>query len=321
MLAPTAAEAASLLDSVMRQAMLGAVGSDREPGCGALVPTSRWMPTSHGPPVIARSVAVESPRVVGSLHMAEGRTRLDHLWWGQTLEGRAQALAAIFAIDLLVLVVSEHVLAMAIVTRPDRAMTWSDREVLDRLGRVRQSRNLFAHAGMPFARGTPKSSAELKRAGQLGRARLSCDVAFRRELIRWAWHRRSVVRPAPERFGRATVRASSNRLDDPSLVAAIGIVGLECSALRARWLGSAGGSGLGQGTRDPLLSRGMSLTDLSASARLRDLTGELRRAATTTLDERPITRGIRSLIGQERFDHMQRSAVEAVDAWEEGRSR
>jgi hypothetical protein len=324
-------DGAVLLNAVIRRALENACA-----GLGGRRPAQQRQRAQPRPPDQQRLLAQSppdvggcpAPQVVCSLHVAAGRDLFDYLWWGRALEVRAESLAEVFAIRLLTMTVSEHVVSLAVIRRPDVAAAWDDDEVDRRVSRLAAARNIFAHEATPCASGVStgaidRSSPErsLRSSRDRWRRVLSCDRAFRKALIRWVWRRRSIVSGRPESFAPGGVRATSPRIGDPSLIAAVGLIGLECAAMRQRWLAMTeshadqmcGPSGVHSGSPIPDQGgSGFALADLGAAERLRQLTHELRNAKATRWDRRPLTLLLRQLLGDERFDSIQRGAVQSI---------
>jgi hypothetical protein len=323
-------------------------------------PLAIRLPVSPVPPPVddaRRSVDADgaprlaAPRLEGALLFAAGVDRLDPEWWATNIEARASTLRQYFAVDLLTLALSEHGIALTMVSRSDRTLGWSEAEVFRRWGRLRAARNLFCHATSPVLTAglSPQCSSEearfaalRKRDPQTWRLReaLADPRRYRRELLGWVARKRVLVRPpvwqparplvqpalgakvslGRERLSAEVILASDCAVGNPALVAAITLVGIECATLRARWLASLDASPLTGGGRSDQSRNGtgaaMTFADLDTKERLRGLAAEFGTARTTSRESRPVTQSIRRLIGDERFDQVQRLAVDAVARWE-----
>lgn len=254
------------------------------------------------------------------------------------MQARANTLDAIFAVELVSLTVTEHAVALAVARRPDRAESWSDGEIRARIAALGASRNLFA-VGPPtlrHARG-PATVDELRPDSQAteaigcdsaidaARHRLADEEAYRRELLRWVSmrHQLRVGRcdVATAVFAEPVARARSARLNDPSVIAAVGLMAIECSVIRRQWLDArcivpiAPTLARRSATEGDSMQTGLTLAEMGASGRMAELLRELTHASTSRRAVRPVMTGLRALLGDEQFDRQQRLAVAALEAW------
>lgn len=253
------------------------------------------------------------PVLVCSLHTVPGRQRLDRRWWGGVLERRAERLSSILAVDLLALTVSEHLVSVALVRRPDAAASWSDADVARRLAELRAARNLFAGAAAAGERRPagdavmcPPGAAEVVDA-EAGRRILTCDVTYRRELLEWVALRRAAEVPRPETPDMVGRCLASDALDEPFLLAATALLSMEWAVLRGRWLRTRGEADHDGGApcADAMVPR------------CQRLAAELASAGRTGREARPLMAAMRRSIGEDVFDHVQRLAVETLAGWQD----
>lgn len=219
---------------------------------------------------------------------------MDHGWWAGELRARAMTLAAVFAIDLLAVAVSEYAIALTLRCRPELAARWSDDEARRRVGAMRAARNLFANPQSPGVRRPSAAQVDPRSA----RATLTDDRRYRRALVGWVGRKRRVIlgRDTPISPAQVTVRTSAT--DDPAPVAAGLLVFLAWSEERQRSI-----------TRGPVAAVPQAFRSIANAPSLAALVGELRGAAVTAQASRPRSRALRELLGDDRFDAMQRLAV------------
>lgn len=259
----------------------------------------RWRRPSQRPRAIRslRSVVAVHP-VVGRLDRPSGGLRtLRHRWWGEALRERAAALAEVFAIDLQALAVSDHAIVLALRRRPDLARQWDPEELGRRRGRGLARANLFAHAGTPAGTPTEVDAGSLPRL----RAALADDRCYRRALLGWVQRRDQLAVGGGWPFGAALVGRVAED-GDPAPIAAALLTFLEWSEFRD--------AAERHSSEDaPRLTLG----DLTDRHRFAALVTELRRAPRTPTSVRPQSAALRASFGDERFDAMQRIAVEAIE--------
>lgn len=236
--------------------------------------------------------------VIGRFDPSQGGLRtLRHRWWGDALRERAAALAEVFAIDLQALAVSDHAIVLALRRRPDLAQQWDQDELGRRRRRGLERANLFAHAGTPHA---VPADVDMGSPSRL-RAALADDRRYRRALVGWVQRRDQVMVGGGWPFGAALVGRVTDDCD-PAPIAAGLLTFLEWSEFRDA-----------AQRHSPTAAADLTLGDLTNRHRFAALVAELRRAPRTQAESRPQSGALRASFGDERFDAMQRIAVEAVD--------
>lgn len=233
-------------------------------------------------------------RTVCSIHPIAACGPIEHQWWARALRERAVTLAAVFAVDLLAVAVSDHAVALVLRCRGDAAAQWSDEEACRRIRALRAARNLFAHAESPGVLHPHDMRVHPLRA----RATLADDVRYRRALIGWVARRRRAMVGREIPIGPAQVTMRTSATEDPAPIAATLLLFLAWSEERHR-----------VGSRMPLAAVSAAFRSRASAADVAALVGELRRASITPRSSRPRSAALRELLGDERFDALQRLAV------------